>query len=36
MRRIDERVSKVHKDAVKSKAVRPVPFVPLTALNRKD
>ncbi len=33
---LDERVFKVHKDAVKAKAAPPVPFVPLTAIHRKD
>ena len=33
---IDERVFKVHKDAVKAKEPKPVPFVPLTALQNKD
>jgi nitrogenase-stabilizing/protective protein len=33
---IDERVFKVHKDAVKTKATRAVPFVPLGALQRKE
>jgi nitrogenase-stabilizing/protective protein len=33
---IEERVFKVHKDAVKPKAAKPSPFVPLTALNSKE
>ncbi len=33
---IDERVFKVHKDAVKTKAPKPAPFVPLSALQHKD
>jgi nitrogenase-stabilizing/protective protein len=33
---IEERVFKVHKDAVKHKAPKPAPFVPLTALQHKD
>jgi nitrogenase-stabilizing/protective protein len=33
---IDERVFKVHKDAVKEKAVKKAPFVPLAALEQKD
>jgi nitrogenase-stabilizing/protective protein len=32
---IDERVFKVHKDAVKPKGARPPPFVPLGALTPK-
>jgi nitrogenase-stabilizing/protective protein len=32
---IDERVFKVHKDAVKPKETRPVPFVPLGALQKE-
>lgn len=33
---IEERVFKVHKDAVKPKEGKKTPFVALTALNRKD
>jgi nitrogenase-stabilizing/protective protein len=33
---IEERVFKVHKDAVKPVAPKKVPFVPLAALERKD
>jgi len=33
---IDERVFKVHKDAVKPAAPKKIPFVPLTALGRKE
>jgi len=33
---IDERVFKVHKDAVKEKAAKKAPFVPLAALQQKD
>jgi nitrogenase-stabilizing/protective protein len=33
---IDERVFKVHKDAVKPKGTRPAPFVPLGALLQKE
>jgi nitrogenase-stabilizing/protective protein len=33
---IDERVFKVHKDAVKTTARKPAPFVPLAALRHKD
>lgn len=33
---IDERVFKVHKDAVKAATPKKAPFVPLSALNRKD
>ncbi len=33
---IDERVFKVHKDAVRPVAPKKTPFVPLTALDRKD
>jgi nitrogenase-stabilizing/protective protein len=33
---LDERVFKVHKDAVKPKAATAAPFVPLAALHPKD
>jgi nitrogenase-stabilizing/protective protein len=33
---LDERVFKVHKDAVKSPAARPAPFVPVAALAPKQ
>ncbi len=33
---IEERVFKVHKDAVKAAAPKKAPFVPLSAINRKD
>jgi nitrogenase-stabilizing/protective protein len=33
---IEERVFKVHKDAVKTAAPKKTPFVPLAALQRKD
>jgi nitrogenase-stabilizing/protective protein len=33
---IDERVFKVHKDAVKPKTATATPFVPLAALHHKD
>ncbi|MGD0675177.1 MAG: nitrogenase stabilizing/protective protein NifW [Polyangiaceae bacterium] len=33
---LDERLFKVHKDAVKPKSAPSVPFVPLTALHEKD
>jgi nitrogenase-stabilizing/protective protein len=33
---IEERVFKVHKDAVKPKGPKPPPFVPIAALNTKE
>jgi nitrogenase-stabilizing/protective protein len=33
---IDERVFKVHKDAVRATAPKRAPFVPLAAIHRKD